>query len=370
MWRFCWDSPGLSTFMSRTPLCQAGKAAAGQLSCIHMKFFRSLVLFLPVFLCAQTPPPQASRPATPVPPTQSNPGQPEVKHNPDGTITMNVPIPAPPPQVPRDKVVLTVGDITLTAGQFDDIIESMPENVRAFYRGPGRKMFGDQLAHIFALALEGRRRKLDETPAYKTQLEIMRSNALANLVASSVNSNTKVDEAAARAYYDAHKSQYEVAKARHILVRFKGSPLPLKPGSEELSDDAALAKANKIEARLKAGEDFAKVASAETDDPSGATNGGDLGEFAHGQMVPTFDEAAFKLKVGETSEPVRSQFGYHIIKVESRHTKSFEDVRAEIERTIRPQEAQKALDAIESQATTLYDPVFFQLEAKPAEVKK
>jgi peptidyl-prolyl cis-trans isomerase C len=330
-----------------------------------MKFFRSLILFVPVFLFAQTPPP-ASRQATPVPPPQTNPSQ----RNADGSITTTIPIPPPAPQVPRDKVILTVGNVTLTAGQFDDIVESMPESQRAFYRGPGRKMFADQLAHMYALAEEGHRRKLDETTVYKSQLQMMQSNALAALLANTVNSDTKVDEAAARAYYDAHKNQYELVKARHILIRFKGSPVPLKPGAEELSEEAALAKANKLEARLKAGEDFAKVASAETDDTPGVANGGDLGEFAHGQMVPTFDETAFKLKPGEISEPVKSQFGYHIIKVESRRAKPFEDVRAEIERTLKPQETQKALEAIQSKSSPVYDPVFFQLEAKPAEVKK
>jgi parvulin-like peptidyl-prolyl isomerase len=277
---------------------------------------------------------------------------------------MQLPIPPPAPQVPRDKVVLTVGDLTLTAGQFDDIIGGFPENVRAFYRGPGRKTFADQLAKMFALAEEGKRRKLDQTPAYKAQLDMMSENVLASALANSINTDLKIDDATVHAYYEAHKNEFELTRARHILIRFKGSQVPLKPGSQDLSDEEALAKANKLEARLKAGEDFTKLASAESDEPQADVKGGDLGEFPHGTMVPTFEEAAAKLKPGETSEPVRTQFGYHIIRLEARRTKPFEEVRGEIERKLKPQEAQKAMEAIQSGAKVVYDPVFFQLETK------
>lgn len=273
-------------------------------------------------------------------------------------------LPVPPPQVPRDKVILTVGDITLTAGEYDDIVEGMPENTRAFYRGPGRKAFADQLAKMFSLALEGKRRKLDETAAYKAQLDMMTKNVLASVLANRINNDTKPDEAALRAYYDAHRPEYELIKARHILIRFKGSQVPVKPGGEDITEEAALVKANLLEGRLKGGEDFAKLASAESDEPNASVSGGDLGEFGHGQMVPTFDDAAFKLKAGEISAPVRSQFGYHIIRVESTRVKPFEEVRADIERKLGPQETQKIMEEIQKNAKVVYDPVFFQLETK------
>jgi peptidyl-prolyl cis-trans isomerase C len=80
-------------------------------------------------------------------------------------------------------------------------------------------------------------------------------------------------------------------------------------------------EAKKALARVKGGEDFAKVATELSKDPSG--NGGDLGWFTKDRMVPEFSDAAFKLKEGEISEPVKTQFGWHIIKVEGVRTKSF-----------------------------------------------
>jgi len=74
-----------------------------------------------------------------------------------------------------------------------------------------------------------------------------------------MTANAQVDDATARQYYDQHKSDYETARARHILIRAKGSPLPVQPGKKELTDEEALAKAQEIHKRLLAGEDFCRV---------------------------------------------------------------------------------------------------------------
>jgi parvulin-like peptidyl-prolyl isomerase len=173
--------------------------------------------------------------------------------------------------------------------------------------------------------------------------------------------NATTDDAALHAYYDAHKADFEQLHARHILIRMKGSTVPVKPGEKDLTDEEALAKAQELEKRIKAGEDFSKLAGAESDDAKTAINGGDLGTFGHGSMVPSFDEAAFKLATGQVSEPVKSQFGYHIIKIESRETKSFEQVKPEIEKKLGPEEAKKGLEALEKSTKTVYDPEFFGL---------
>jgi parvulin-like peptidyl-prolyl isomerase len=181
---------------------------------------------------------------------------------------------------------------------------------------------------------------------------------LAGLVRAQVTEETKVDEADARKYYDEHLKDYEEVTARHILIRVKGSPVPVKPGAKELTDEEALAKANDLHKRILAGEDFATLAKTESDDTSSA-NGGLLPPFAHGHMVPSFEQAAFKLKPGELSEPVKSQFGYHIIKVEAHNTKTFEEVRAQIEKMppLVQAKVKKALDDMTKGA--FYDPDFF-----------
>lgn len=98
----------------------------------------------------------------------------------------------------------------------------------------------------------------------------------------------------------------EQVRARHILVS-------VAPDASEADEQLALAKAISITQRLRNGEDFAELAQQFSDDTGSGAQGGDLGFFPRGQMVPEFEEAAFSLPIGEISEPVRSQFGYHII---------------------------------------------------------
>jgi len=79
--------------------------------------------------------------------------------------------------------------------------------------------------------------------------------------------------------------------------------------------------------KIQAGADFAELARQESDDAGSGANGGDLGSFRRGQMVPTFEQAAFAMQPGDLSEPVKTPFGYHVIKVEAKESKSFDEVR-------------------------------------------
>ena len=322
-----------------------------------------LLLCSAACLLAQTPqPPVQAPPPVHAPPLVEAPPKgapPDKVVNPDGSITMQVPIGPAFPQVPPDKVILTVGDLTITAKQFDEITDGIQEQYKAFVKGPGRKQFADQLVKVLTLAQEGKRRKLDATPAFQSQVMYQTDQTLANVTFLAIGREAKIDDAALHAYYEAHKADSEQLHARHILIRMKGSTVPVKPGGKDLSEDEALAKAQDLEKRIKAGEDFGKLAGAESDDTGSAINGGDLGTFGHGRMVPSFDEAAFKLAPGQISEPVKSQFGYHIIKLESKTTKSFEEMKPEIEKKLGPEQAQKAMAEIEKSTKTVYDPVFF-----------
>lgn len=268
-------------------------------------------------------------------------------------------LPPPPAQVPPETVVLTVGDVTITAKQFDELSEGVPEQYRGFVKGPGRKQFADQLVRILVMAQEGKRRGLDQSSEYKTQVMLQADQVLANAAAQKVTQEAKIDDAALQKYYDEHKKDYEQIRARHILIRFKGSPVPVKPGGKDLTDEEALAKAQDLEKQLQGGADFAKLATDESDDTGSAKMGGDLGVFPHGRMVPSFDDAAFKMKPGEVSQPVKSQFGYHIIKVESIENKTFDQAKPEIEKKLRPQMANQAMEAIQKTTKVVYDPTFF-----------
>jgi len=268
--------------------------------------------------------------------------------------------PAPvAPHVPPETVVLTVGEEKITAADFDHMIDMIPEQYRNQMRTSGRRQFAERLVSLKVMAQEGHRRKLEDTPAFKSQLAFQAEQILAQQYYQDLVATTKVDEATARKYYDDHKPDYMQVKARHILIRFKGSAAPAKKDAKELTEEEALAKVQEIRKKLVDGGDFDALAKAESDDTGSAAKGGDLGTFGHGRMAPAFEEAAFKIPVGELSEPVKTQFGYHIIKVETRQEKTFVEVRTEIERKLDADLVKKATDDLKTSTPVVMNPDYF-----------
>jgi peptidyl-prolyl cis-trans isomerase C len=171
-------------------------------------------------------------------------------------------------------------------------------------------------------------KKLGDTPEFKRKVEFTRKKLLMEGLLQSIGKDALTDEAMHKVYDEAVKQigDEKEVHARHILFRAAA-------GDEKASKEAE-EKIKAVIARLKKGEDFAKVAGEVTEDPSGKANGGDLGYFSKDQMVPEFSEAAFKLENGQISEPVKTQFGWHVIKVEDKRVKpapKFEDVKPQIE---------------------------------------
>ncbi len=163
----------------------------------------------------------------------------------------------------------------------------------------------------------------------------------------------KVTDKEIAQYYQAHEGAYRVperVRVRHILIKL--SP---KASKEEVAK--ARKEALKIEKLAKSGKDFAKLAEKYSQGPS-AKNGGDLGYFARGTMVKPFEDAVFSMKKGEISGPIRTRFGFHIIKVldiQPAHTKPLLEVKAEIETTLKLKKARSiALDAADKAYTVLY----------------
>lgn len=282
-------------------------------------------------------------------------------------ITPATPSLSPPAApVPPDKVVLTIGSEKVTAGEFEQLVDALPEQYRAAARGPNKRQFAEQIVRVRIMSNEAKKRKLDQNPAVQRQIELQRDNLLANTLFQDMTANAKVDDATAHQYFEQHKSEYEAVHARHILIRVKGSPLPAQPGKKELTEEEALAKAQEIHKKLVAGEDFAALAKTESDDARSAANGGDLGSFKRDQMVPPFAQAAFGLAVGQFSEPVKTQFGYHLIKVEQHDVKSFDELKPELEKKIRPELARSAVENLQTQTPTVMDEGFFGPAAAPA----
>jgi peptidyl-prolyl cis-trans isomerase C len=265
---------------------------------------------------------------------------------------------APPPPEPN-KVVLTIGDQKITEGQFDDMINAIPAQYQQYARGAGKRAFAEQIVQVKVLSQEAEKRKIDQEPKIKEEVTFQRENLLAQAMFLSLQDTVKVDDAAVEKYYNDHKNEYEVLKARHILIRVKGAPMQAIPGKPELTDEEALAKAQAIRKRLAGGEDFATVAKAESDDSGSGAQGGDLGEFRKGMMVPPFEEAAFAAKVNEITQPVKTPFGYHVILVQSHTTKTLAESRADIEKKIRPEIARDAVANLRKGATVQMDDGFF-----------
>ena len=165
---------------------------------------------------------------------------------------------------------------------------------------------------------------------------------IGNFVEQRFAANAQVTEEEARKFYDENLDKFfkkpETAKASHILI-----------GSAENASAEERAKAKeKAEAllkRVKAGEDFAALAKSDSSCPSSA-QGGDLGSFSRGEMVPAFEQAAFALKPGEVSEVVETQFGYHIVKLTEKQeatTESFDNVKGKITEFLKREKVQKQL---------------------------
>jgi peptidyl-prolyl cis-trans isomerase C len=272
--------------------------------------------------------------------------------------------PAPAAAVSADTVVLTIGAEKITKAEFEQlfnqVVSQMPAERRAAAQAPqAKRQLAEQLAELKALAQEARRQKIDQTPEAKAQMSMRDDQLIAGMLFQQISKDTKPSPADLQAYYDGHKNEWETVTARHILIRFKGSPVALKEGQKDLTDEEALAKAKDLRAKIVAGGDFAALAKAESDDVGSGANGGSLGEFTRGRMVPPFDEAAFTLKVDEVSQPVKTQFGYHIIQVTKHDTKKMDDVKAEIAGKVGPELAQKSVEAIRDKAAISYDQAYF-----------
>lgn len=266
----------------------------------------------------------------------------------------------PDSSVAPDSVVITIGTQNITRAQFELLLSALANNGKPAKTAAQKRQLAEQYAELETMVQEARKRKLDEDGEVKQLMGIQSDSVLANALAKRISEDTHFTDLDLRSYYDTHKSEFEEAKGSHILIRFKGAAgTPSKAGEKELTDPEALAKAQDLRKQILAGADFAALAKANSADPGSAVKGGELGTFRHGQMVAPFDQAAFTIPVGEVSEPVKTQFGYHLIKIESRTTKTFDEVKPQIERDLKPKLARDAIDQIKAHtAVTLNDTYF------------
>jgi peptidyl-prolyl cis-trans isomerase C len=210
-------------------------------------------------------------------------------------------------------IVARVGQKVITKAEFEQLLKKKggePAKDKQMEMG-----LLNNMVQTLALGEAARKKGIDKRKDIQAILELTVDNVLANeLIKEEVISKLKVTEGQAREYYDKNSALFktpEQIKALHILIKVDKSAS---------ADDKKKAreKAEGILKRIRAGEDFAKLAMEFSDDPGSKARGGDLGLFGRGRMVKPFEEAAFNLKPGTVSEVVETAFGYHLIKVETK----------------------------------------------------
>lgn len=217
----------------------------------------------------------------------------------------------------QNKVLVTVDGREITEQDVYAFLNELgPEVAMQFQSPEGIKQIADELANQELLYLDAMENKLDQEEAFKREREKMEKNVLKQYAMHRLLSDISATEDEIQKYYDDHKEYFktpETIRASHILVK----------------DEA---DANKILQEIEEGLSFDDAAKKYSICPS-KENGGDLGEFPRGSMVPEFEKVAFSMDIDKVSQPVETQFGYHLIKVESKKEQvmnSLDEVRDQV----------------------------------------
>lgn len=228
---------------------------------------------------------------------------------------------------------ITEADLKLADAEIGGDLGSLPDATK-------RRVLVEYLIEhsLFADAAEDQ--KLTQGPAYDERMQYWRRRALRDTFFD-VKVRDSVTDAEAKKFYDAQVAQLkpqEEVRARHILVESKD-------------------KAVEIFEKIAHGAEFAQMAKEFSKDPGTKDEGGDLGFFARGQMVPQFEEAAFKLKAGDVSQPIETQFGWHLIRVDERRERkppAFDEVKERIVLSMVHRKAQEVATDLRNKAKVEY----------------
>ena len=220
------------------------------------------------------------------------------------------------PASASDPVIARVNGVDITQGDLALAEEDVGSEMQAVSPEAKREQLISYLADIIMVTQAADKKNLADNPDFKRRLAFLRNKLLMGYELQQEAKTAVTDEALHQTYDEAVKSMagQEEVRARHVLVE---------------SEDEAKA----LLEQLKNGADFATLAKEKSKDP-GAAEGGDLGYFTKDQMVPEFADVAFKMYPGQLSNPVKTQFGWHVIKVEDRRTKQppeFDKVKDQIE---------------------------------------
>ncbi|HJZ66744.1 MAG TPA: peptidylprolyl isomerase [Blastocatellia bacterium] len=245
--------------------------------------------------------------------------------------------------------------------EFDDFLQGNPR-LQQQAQGQQRDDLKKQYGEFKMIAERARKEGLDREDLTRLQALLDRSQALASAYVSDLQKNADklVSDADIEQYYKDHPSEFDEVRVRHILI----STQPKEQAEDEeeakdkkpadkpkaLSKEEARKKAQALLERARKGEDFAKLAKENSDDPGSKDKGGEYDFFGHGKMVPEFEKAAFALKPGEISDLVETQYGFHIIKLEERRNASSPEndqkVRQQIVEKLKQDKLEARIDEI------------------------
>ena len=242
----------------------------------------------------------------------------------------------------QNKVLAKVGDLAVMESEVNEMIARMMQSGQNFDNAQGRAIILEQLVANKLFLLDAKKNMYEYNAEFKAQLQKVKDDMLVNFAMSkALESVAPATEDEMKTFYDENKANFvagESVSASHILV-----------DSEE--------KANELLTKIKANEiSFEDAARKESSCPS-SQSGGNLGEFTRGQMVPEFDEAVFKMSEGEVSGPVKTQFGYHLIKLNAKNEEkvyTFEEVKNQLGDMVMKDKQQKAFQSKINQLKILY----------------
>ena len=241
-----------------------------------------------------------------------------------------------------EKILATVNGTPITEREVDEFLLGLGQRGQSYNNPEGRKIILEQLIGNKLLLLDAKRNLLEAEPEFKAELAKLKENLLVNYAGEKVISAVKVSDKEAEDYYNENSAQFvteESVNASHILVDSEGLAL-------------------EIGKKIASGEVTFEAAASEYSSCPSKENGGNLGDFGRGQMVPEFDSAVFAMEVGEvTAAPVKTQFGYHLIKLNSKKEAApmaFADIKEQIKGALLNEKRRKAYESKINQLKILY----------------
>ncbi len=251
-------------------------------------------------------------------------------------------------------VVIEASGLSMTQAEFEKLVEGN-ESLRATLARPaGKAALGREFGRAFALEAEARRRKLDQSPGVQLKVRNYTMQLLGYELLVSLRAGYLKDQEALARHYEAKRSAFEEPRVRTILVRVKGSAAAARPGTRELSEAEARAKAEALRAKLAGGADFAALAKEESDDNGSRDAGGDIGFVTRGSTDARLEELAYSLPVGALSDVIRTELGFQILRVEERRALPLESVKEVIANEL----AHKDMEALSEKGYKLNDAFF------------